>query len=329
MKSFDYARVDTAEAAIMQAGGPATKFIAGGTNLLDLMKLEIETPQKLVDINRLNLSDIAPTDAGGLSIGALVLNSDLAADRRLRTDYPVLSRALLAGASAQLRNKATTGGNLLQRTRCNYFYDTAAPCNKREPGAGCAALGGFTRNHAILGTSDHCIATHPSDMAVAMRALDATVVTLKAGGAGRRIPIGEFYRLPGTTPHIETVLDPGELITHIELPPPLGGKQIYRKVRDRASYAFALVSVAGIVSVEGGRIASAAIALGGVAPLPWRDRQAEAALVGEAPSTSAFEAVADLLLAGAKGFGANDFKIPLTRRTLIACLRELTIGDAA
>ncbi len=329
MKSFDYARVDTAEAAVMQAGGPATKFIAGGTNLLDLMKLEIETPEKLVDISRLNLSDIAPTDEGGLSIGALVPNSDLAADPRVRTHYPVLSRALLAGASAQLRNKATTGGNLLQRTRCNYFYDTLAPCNKREPGAGCAAVGGFTRNHAILGTSDHCIATHPSDMAVAMRALDAAIVTLKAGGAGRRIPIGDFYRLPGTTPHIETVLDPGELITHIELPAPLKGKQLYRKVRDRASYAFALVSVAAIVSVEGGRIASAALALGGVAPLPWRDSRVEDALIGQAPSTAAFEAAADLLLAGARGFGANDFKIPLTRRTLIACLRELTIGDAA
>ena len=329
MKSFDYARVDTAEAAVMQAGGPATKFIAGGTNLLDLMKLEIETPEKLVDISRLGLSGIAPTEAGGLLIGALMLNSDLAAEPRVRTHYPVLSRALLAGASAQLRNKATTGGNLLQRTRCNYFYDTAAPCNKREPGAGCAALGGFTRNHAILGASDQCIATHPSDMAVAMRALDATIVTLKAGGAGRRIPIGEFYRLPGTTPHLETVLDPGELITHIELPPPLKGRQLYRKVRDRASYAFALVSVAGIVSMEGGRITSAAIALGGVAPLPWRDSRAEDALVGLAPSTAGFEAAADLLLAGAKGFGANDFKIPLARRTLIACLRELTIGDAA
>jgi xanthine dehydrogenase YagS FAD-binding subunit len=329
MKSFDYARVDTPEAAVMRAGAPATKFIAGGTNLLDLMKLEIETPEKIVDISRLNLSDITPTDAGGLSIGALVLNSDLAAEPRVRTHYPVLSRALLAGASAQLRNKATTGGNLLQRTRCNYFYDTEAPCNKRQPGAGCAALAGFTRNHAILGTSDHCIATHPSDMAVAMRALDATIVTLKARGGGRRIPIGEFYRLPGTTPHLETVLDPGELITHIELPSPVEGKQLYRKVRDRASYAFALVSVAGIVAVEGGRIASAALAFGGVAPMPWRESRAEDALVGKAPSADAFEAAADLLLAGARGFGANDFKIPLARRMLIACLRELTIGGAA
>lgn len=329
MRSFDYTRADTVDAAVMQAGGAATKFIAGGTNLLDLMKLEIETPEKLVDISRLNLSDVTQTDAGGLSIGALVLNSDLADEPRVRSHYPVLSRALLAGASAQLRNKATTGGNLLQRTRCNYLYDTASPCNKRAPGSGCSALGGFTRNHAILGTSDHCIATHPSDMAVAMRALDATIVTLKAGGAGRRIPIADFYRLPGDTPHVETVLDPGELITHIELPPPPKGKQIYRKVRDRASYAFALVSVAGIVSVDSDKIASAALAFGGLAPQPWRDGDAEAALVGRAPSTTAFEAAADALLAHAKGFGANDFKIPLTRRTLIACLRELTIGEAA
>ena len=329
MKSFDYVSAETPEAAIMQAGGPSTKYIAGGTNLIDLMKLQVETPDRLVDISRLNLSEIASTDAGGLSIGALVLNSDLAADERVRSAYPVLSRALLAGASPQLRNKATTGGNLLQRTRCNYFYDTASPCNKREPGTGCAALGGYTRNHAILGTSEHCIATHPSDMAVAMRALDATIVTLKAGGAGRRIAIGEFYRLPGKTPHIETVLDPGELITHIELPPPPKGKQIYRKVRDRASYAFALVSVAGIVSVENGSIASAALAFGGLGPQPWRNSDAEAALVGQAPSTAVFEAAADALLADAKGFGDNDFKIPLTRRTLIACLRELTIGEAA
>lgn len=329
MKSFDYARVDTAEAAVVQGGGTATKFIAGGTNLLDLMKLEIEAPEKLVDISRLNLSDITQTETGGLSIGALALNSDLAAETRVRTHYPVLSRALLAGASGQLRNKATTAGNLLQRTRCNYFYDTASPCNKREPGAGCSALDGYTRNHAILGTSEHCIATHPSDMAVAMRALDATIVTLKAGGSVRRIAIADFYRLPGATPHIETVLDPGELITHVELPPPLKGGQIYRKVRDRASYAFALVSVAGIVSVESGRIASAALAFGGLAHMPWRDRRAEEALVGQAPSTAGFEAAADVLLGNAKGFGANDFKIPLTRRVLIACLRELTTGDAA
>ena len=329
MRSFDYTRADTPEAAVMQGGGTATKFIAGGTNLLDLMKLEIETPEKLVDISRLDLHDIAETSGGGLSIGALALNSDLAVDERVRSGYPVLSRALLAGASGQLRNKATTGGNLLQRTRCFYFYDTASSCNKRQPGSGCAALGGFTRIHAILGTSEHCIATHPSDMAVAMRSLDATIVTLKAGGDTRRIAIADFYRLPGDTPQIETVLDPGELITHVELPPPPKGNQLYRKVRDRASYAFALVSIAGVVSVENGKIASVALAFGGVAPLPWRNPKVEAALIGKAPSDETFAAAADALLADAKGFGGNDFKIPLARRTLIASLRELTGGDAA
>ncbi len=258
-----------------------------------------------------------------------MLNSDLAADERVREHYPVLSRALLAGASAQLRNKATTGGNLLQRTRCFYFYDTASPCNKRTPGAGCAAQGGFTRIHAVLGTSAHCIATHPSDMAVAMRALDATIVTLKADGSKRRIALADFYRLPGDTPHLETVLEPGELITHIELPPPPNGHQLYRKVRDRASYAFALVSIAGIVSVAEGTITSAALAFGGLAPLPWREPRVEAALIGKPPSDEVFAAAADALLADAKGFGANDFKIPLTRRTLIASLRELTGGGAA
>jgi xanthine dehydrogenase YagS FAD-binding subunit len=320
MKTFEYAKADSPEAAVA-AGG---RFIAGGTNLLDLMKLQIETPEKLVDISRLDLATIEERAGGGLTIGALVPNSDLAADHRVIKSYPVLSRALLAGASGQLRNKASTGGNLLQRTRCYYFYDTAMPCNKREPGSGCAAIGGFNRILAILGTSEHCIATHPSDMAVAMRALDAVIVTLQPGGDRRRIPIGDFYRLPGETPHIETMIQPGELITHIELPPPPKGTQLYRKVRDRASYAFALVSVAGIVSVEDGKIASAALAFGGLGPMPWRDPAVEAALVGQAPSTAAFEAAADALLADAKGYGSNDFKIPLTRRTLIACLRDLT-----
>jgi len=330
MRSFDYARAETPQAAVAQGCGPAARFIAGGTNLLDLMKLEIETPEKLIDISRLDLTEIAETGDGGLSIGALALNSDLAADMRVRTRYPVLSSALLAGASGQLRNKATTGGNLLQRTRCSYFYDTASPCNKREAGSGCAAIGGFNRMHAILGTSEHCIAAHPADMAVAMRALDATIVTLRAGGNARRIAIAELYRLPGDTPHIETVLDAGELITHVELPPPPKGRQLYRKVRDRASYAFALVSVAGLLSVEEGRIASAALAFGGLAPLPWRDARVETALIGKAPGMEAFEAAATALLADAKGFGANDFKIPLARRTLIASLRELTVsGDAA
>jgi len=324
MKTFDYMKADSPEAAVT-AGG---RFIAGGTNLLDLMKLQIETPEKLVDISRLDLADIEERADGGLTIGALVPNSDLAADKRVIRGYPVLSRALLAGASGQLRNKATTGGNLLQRTRCYYFYDTAMPCNKRTPGSGCSAIGGFNRILAILGTSDQCLATHPSDMAVAMRALDAVIVTLKPDGDRRRIAIGDFYRLPGDTPHIETVIEAGELITHVELPPPPRGRQLYRKVRDRASYAFALVSVAGIVSVENGRIVSAALAFGGLGPMPWRDPAVEAALVGQAPSTAAFEAAADALLANARGYGANDFKIPLARRTLIASLRDLT-GEPA
>ncbi|MEO7689830.1 MAG: xanthine dehydrogenase family protein subunit M [Sphingomonas sp.] len=324
MKSFEYAKADSPEAAVA-AGG---RFIAGGTNLLDLMKLQIETPDRLVDISRLDLADIEERADGGLTIGALVPNSDLAADRRVIKRYPLLSRALLAGASGQLRNKASTGGNLLQRTRCYYFYDTAMPCNKRVPGSGCSAIGGFNRILAVLGTSDQCIATHPSDMAVAMRALDAMIVTLKPDGDRRRIAIGDFYRLPGDTPQIETVLEPGELITHVELPPPPRGTQLYRKVRDRASYAFALVSVAGIISVDGGKITSAALAFGGLAPMPWRNPAVEAALVGKAPSTATFEAAADALLAGAKGFGSNDFKIPLTRRVLIACLRDLTGGAA-
>ena len=323
MKMFEYAKADSPEAAV-DAIGEGAMFIAGGTNLLDLMKLQIETPDRLVDISRLDLTGIEVREDGGLTIGALVPNSDLAADRRVIQGYPVLSRALLAGASGQLRNKATTGGNLLQRTRCYYFYDTAMPCNKRDPGSGCSAIGGFNRILAILGTSEQCIATHPSDMAVAMRALDATIVTLKADGDRRRIAIADFYRLPGDTPHIETALEPAELITHVELPPPPKGEQLYRKVRDRASYAFALVSVAGIVSVEGGKIVSAALAFGGLAAMPWRDGGVEAALIGQAPSTAAFEAAADALLKNARGFGSNDFKILLARRTLIACLRDLT-----
>ena len=324
MKTFDYSRADSPEAAVATGG----RFIAGGTNLLDLMKLEVETPERLVDISRLDLNTVEEKD-GGLLIGALVPNSDLAADPRVIADYPVLSRALLAGASGQLRNKATTGGNLLQRTRCYFFYDTHARCNKRVPGSGCDALGGFNRIHAILGGSDQCIATHPGDMPVAMRALDAAVVTLKPDGDRRRIPLADFYRLPGDTPHIETVLEPGELITHVALPaPPAGARQIYRKVRDRASYAFALVSVAGVVAVEQGTITRAALAFGGLAPQPWRDAAVEAALVGQAPTQAAFDAAADALLAGARGHGHNDFKIPLARRVLVTVLRDLT-GEPA
>jgi xanthine dehydrogenase YagS FAD-binding subunit len=240
MKSFTYERArNPAEAAASAMRRPDAKFIAGGTNLLDLMKLEIETPAHLIDVNGLSLDRIEPTSGGGLRIGALVRNTDLAADRSVRRDYAVLSRALLAGASGQLRNKATTAGNLLQRTRCPYFYDTNQPCNKRRPGSGCAAIGGFSRQHAVVGASEACIATHPSDMAVAMRALDATVETVRPDGATRTIPIAEFHRLPGDTPHIETTLTSGELITAVTLPKPVGGAQVYRKVRDRASYAFA------------------------------------------------------------------------------------------
>jgi xanthine dehydrogenase YagS FAD-binding subunit len=324
MKTFTYEKAATPEAAVKDIDTIGAKFIAGGTNLLDLMKLQVETPDKLVDISRLDLAKIEEREDGGLTIGALVPNSDLAADSRVVEMYEVLSRALLAGASGQLRNKASTGGNLLQRTRCYYFYDTAAACNKREPGSGCSAIGGFNRILAVLGTSEHCIATHPSDMAVAMRALDATIVTLKADGDRRRISIHEFYRLPGDTPQIETVLEAGELITHIELPAPPKGKQAYRKVRDRASYAFALVSVAAVVDVQDGVIASASLAFGGLGPMPWRNPAVEAALVGKAPTDEAFEAAATALLADAKGYGSNDFKIPLARRTLIATLRTVT-----
>lgn len=324
MRVFDYQRVQTEADASRQGARAGSRFIAGGTNLLDLMKLEIETPSQVLDINRLQLDQISATADGGLRIGTLVRNSTLAADARVRERYPVLSRALLAGASAQLRNKATTGGNLLQRTRCSYFYNTAMPCNKRQPGSGCAALGGFNRMNAVIGASDQCIAVHPSDMAVAMRVLDATVETREANGRTRRIPLADFHRLPGDTPQIETVLQPGELITAVTLPPPPPGIQVYRKVRDRASYAFALFSVAAVVTVEDGTIASAALAFGGVAHMPWRSDAVEAALIGKAPGDEAFAAAADALLADARGFGSNDFKIPLARRTLIACLREVT-----
>ena len=326
MRPFDYARATARHDATAAAAAGAV-IIAGGTNLLDLMKLEVMAPDRLVDINRLELGGIERTDDGGVRIGALVRNSDLAADPMIRRDYPLLSRALLAGASGQLRNKATTGGNLLQRTRCYYFYDTAMPCNKREPGSGCQAIGGFNRIHAILGASEHCIATHPSDMAVALRALDARVEIEGADGGGRTIALPELYRHPGDTPHLETTLAPGDLITAVHLPPPPGGRHFYRKVRDRSSYAFALVSVAAVVRMEGGRIASAALAFGGLAPAPWRDPEVEAVLVGEAPSGALFDRAADILLREARGHGANDFKLPLARRTLAAVLAEATGGD--
>jgi xanthine dehydrogenase YagS FAD-binding subunit len=323
MKPFDYARAATLDEALT-AGAGGGRYIAGGTNLIDLMKLQVETPAKLVDISRLALDEVEKIDGGGVRIGALAPNSDLAAHPLIRAHYPMLSRALLAGASAQLRNKASAAGNLLQRTRCYYFYETAAACNKREPGSGCDAIGGFNRIHAVLGASASCIATHPSDMAVALRALDAIVVTALPDGGERRIALGDLYRLPGDTPEIETNLQLGELIVAIELPAPPPGRQLYRKVRDRASYAFALVSVAAAVAVEDGVVTSARLAFGGLAAMPWRSAEAEAALVGKPAGTEAFEAAADALLSDARGYGHNDFKIVLARRTLIACLRDLT-----
>lgn len=313
MKSFTYERAGTAaEAAAAAARVQGARFIAGGTNLLDLMKLEIETPGHLIDVNGVGLDKIEKKSDGGLRIGALVRNTDLASDSRVRRSYGVLSRALLAGASGQLRNRATTAGNLLQRTRCPYFYDTNQACNKRKPGSGCAAIGGFSRQLAVLGTSEACIATHPSDMAVAMRVLDAAVETVRPDGETRAIPIAEFHRLPGDTPHIEHVLAPGELITAVTLPKPVGGTHIYRKVRDRASYAFALVSVAAIVQRNG----TGRVALGGVAHKPWRVETAEAELPQGA------KAVAAGLLSGARPTHENAFKLPLVERTLGAVLAE-------
>jgi xanthine dehydrogenase YagS FAD-binding subunit len=313
MKPFTYERASSpAQAAAAVARNPGAKFIAGGTNLLDLMKLQIEAPAHLVDVNGLALDKIEATPEGGLRVGAMVRNTALAADERVRRDYAVLSRALLAGASGQLRNKATTAGNLLQRTRCPYFYDTDQPCNKRQPGSGCSAIGGINRQHGIIGTSQACIATHPSDMAVAMRVLDASVETVRPDGRARVIPIADFHRLPGDTPHIETNLEPGELITAVTLPRPAGGTHIYRKVRDRASYAFALVSVAAIVQRDG----SGKAALGGVAHKPWRVEAAEAAMPQGA------RALAAGLLAGAQPTHDNAFKLPLVERTLAAVLAQ-------
>ncbi|RYF28592.1 MAG: xanthine dehydrogenase family protein subunit M [Comamonadaceae bacterium] len=313
MKAFTYERAASpAQAAAAVSTRPGARFIAGGTNLLDLMKLQIEQPTHLVDVNGIGMDQVQPTAEGGLRIGALVRNSDLAAHPTVRRDYGVLTRALVAGASGQLRNMATTAGNLLQRTRCPYFYDTNTPCNKRMPGSGCSALKGVSRQHAIIGGSDACIATHPSDMAVAMRVLDAVVDTVRADGAARTIPIADFHRLPGNTPHIETQLQPGELITSVTLPPPVGGIHGYHKVRDRASYAFALVSVATILQRDG----SGRVALGGVAHKPWRVEAAEALMPQGA------HAVAERLLAGAQPTHDNAFKWHLAERTLAAALHQ-------
>jgi xanthine dehydrogenase YagS FAD-binding subunit len=313
MKPFTYERAKTpAEAAAIVAARPGAKFIAGGTNLLDLMKLEIETPTHLVDVQDLKLDRIAATREGGLRIGANVTNTALASDDRVRRDYGVLTRAIVAGASGQLRNKASTAGNILQRTRCPYFYDTNQPCNKRKPGSGCAAIGGYSRQLAVIGSSDHCIATFPGDMAVALRVLDATVETVNPQGVTRAIPMADFHRLPGDTPQFDNTLQRGELITAVTLPKPIGGAHFYQKVRDRASYAYALVSIAAVIQTDG----TGRVAVGGVAHKPWRVEAAEAALPQGA------RAVASRLMAGAKPTPDNAFKVPLVERTLAAVMAD-------
>lgn len=326
MRAFDYhVATSPADAVATLARHPGAAYLAGGTNLVDHMKLGVAEPDLLVDVSRLDLDQITVTDDGGVRIGAGVRNSDLAADPVIRSHYPMLARALLSGASGQLRNAATTAGNLLQRTRCVYFQDVTTPCNKREPGSGCSALGGYVRYHAILGASEHCVAVHPSDMAVAMSALDAMVV-VQGPDSERRLPIDEFYRLPGDEPQRDTTLQHAELITAVELPPPPAGAVAdYRKVRDRASYAFALVSVAAeLAFTDNHQIGSARIALGGVAHKPWRARRAESALIGEQPSDETFIAAADAELSAAEPLPGNEFKVDLARRTLVAQLRMLT-----
>jgi xanthine dehydrogenase YagS FAD-binding subunit len=326
MINFQYARATDVADAVRLAADPAAKFIAGGTNLIDLMKYDVERPPRLIDITHLPLRSIAETANGGVRIGALVPNSDLAYAPLIEQRYPLLSSAILAGASQQLRNMASTGGNLMQRTRCFYFYDTATPCNKREPGSGCSAIGGINRINAILGTSDACIATHPSDMCVALAALDATVHVTGAAGE-RAIAFADFHRLPGDTPQIDTNLAPGEIITAIELPPRgFAAHFSYLKIRDRLSYAFALVSVAAAMEIAGGRITEARLALGGVAHKPWRRVEAEAALRGEAADRTAFAKAADILLHDARGFAHNAFKIDLARRAIERALTQAANG---
>ncbi len=323
MINFQYARAtDVADAVRQMTADPSAKFIAGGTNLIDLMKEDVERPSRLIDITRLPLKTVEATDSGGLRIGALVPNSDLAYHPLVEQHYPLLASAILAGASQQLRNMASTGGNLLQRTRCSYFYDTATPCNKREPGSGCSAIPGINRMHAILGTSEACIATHPSDMCVALAALDATVHVSGPGGE-RTIPFDDFHRLPGDTPQRDTNLQPGEIITAIELPAQgFAANYSYLKIRDRLSYAFALVSVAAALELDGTSITQARLALGGVAHKPWRDPAAEAALRGKTASQATFTLAANLLLRDAKGFAHNAFKIDLARRAIVRALTQ-------
>ena len=323
MINFQYARANDVGDAVRQiAADPAAKFIAGGTNLIDLMKQDVERPTRLIDVSRLPLTTVEETAAGGVRIGALVPNSDLAWHPLIEQRYPLLSSAILAGASAQLRNMASTGGNLLQRTRCGYFYDTATPCNKRDPGSGCPAIDGLNRMHAILGTSANCIATHPSDMCVALAAIEAIVHV--TGPAGERsIAFADFHRLPGDTPQIDSNLQRDEIITAIELPPRgFAANYSYLKIRDRLSYAFALVSVAAALELEGDRIKHARLALGGVAHKPWRDQAAEDVLRGQTANQQAFMSAADLVLRDAKGFAHNSFKIDLARRAIVRALTQ-------
>ncbi|PSB26566.1 FAD binding domain-containing protein [Chlorogloea sp. CCALA 695] len=326
MKPFAYLRATEISTAIESATSQ-TKFIAGGTNLLDLMKEGVEQPDRLIDITRIQLAQIQST-SNGVRIGALAKNSDTANHPLIRTRYPLLSQALLAGASPQLRNMASVGGNLLQRTRCYYFYDTSAPCNKRQPGSGCAAIEGYNRIHAILGTSDSCIATHPSDMCVALTALDAVVQVSGAKG-DRAIPFAEFHRLPGDTPQIETALQPGELITAVDLPNSgFAENSHYFKVRDRTSYAFAVVSAAAALDINNGTIQNARMALGGVAHKPWRAVEAEKILIGAKPNEQTFQAAAEATLKGAKGYKHNAFKVELGKRAIVRSLTIATEGTA-
>ena len=327
MINFQYSRAgNVADAVSQMAASPGAKFVAGGTNLVDLMKMDVERPVKLIDVTRLPLDKVEETTTGGLRIGALVRNSDLAYHPLVERRYPVLSSALLAGASQQLRNMASVGGNLLQRTRCAYFYDIATPCNKREPGSGCSAIGGLNRMNAILGTSDACIAVHPSDMCVALAVLE-TKVRVTGPRGEREIPFADFHRLPGDAPQRDTNLGADELITSIELPPRgFAANHTYLKIRDRLSYAFALVSVAVGLELEGGNIREARFALGGVAHKPWRKTEAEAALRGKAANEAAFTQAADLVLRDAKGFGHNTFKIDLARRAVVRALSQAARG---
>jgi xanthine dehydrogenase YagS FAD-binding subunit len=323
MNRFAYIRAgDVATAVAEAAGDPTARFIAGGTNLLDLMKENVERPGRVIDISRLALRDIEPLPDGGLRLGALATNTEVAYHRDVERRYPLLSQAILAGASPQLRNMASVGGNLMQRTRCAYFYDTATPCNKREPGTGCSAIAGYNRYHAILGASEHCIATHPSDMCVALAALDA-VVRLTGPGGDRAVAFADFHRLPGDAPHVDTTKRPDEIITAVDLPPEgFAERHAYVKIRDRASYAFALVSVAAALRMGGATIEDARLAMGGVAHKPWRDSGAEEALRGQSPTAAVFRHAAETLLRDARGLAQNAFKIELGKRAVVRALED-------